>query len=128
MGLVWYNLEAQSQIILGGKNLNYYPLLSFFFNVFYCFMWPSWEENHSYFVLSCAHRVWTLGLASPSASLNVVSFPFVHFVVQEAVSLSKTFCSHERCPHTCPFLFQVFAVPYILVLILASMCLENNTF
>ena len=74
MGLVWYNLEAQSQIILGGKNLNYYPLLSFFFNVFYCFMWPSWEENHSYFVLSCAHRVWTLGLASPSASLNVVSF------------------------------------------------------
>ena len=37
-------------------------------------MYPSWEENHKYFFLSCAYHVWTLGLASPSASLNVVSF------------------------------------------------------
>uniref|UniRef100_A0A8C2SC11 NADH:ubiquinone oxidoreductase subunit S5 n=1 Tax=Capra hircus TaxID=9925 RepID=A0A8C2SC11_CAPHI len=53
-------------------------------------------------------------------------FPFVHFVVQEAVrSLSKTFCSHAHCLHTCPFLFQVLAVPYILVLILAKQIFQN---
>ncbi|XP_034874875.1 akirin-1 isoform X3 [Mirounga leonina] len=53
-------------------------------------------------------------------------FPFVHFTIQEAVrGLSKTFCSHEHCPHTCPFLFQVIAVPCILILNLAEQIFQN---